>query len=109
MRTRSTRFRKLVAATLTGALILVAGTPAFAFDQETNDLNHSVPMLMDVLVMRPLGLVLTLAGVAVYAFPVAPFTLMTRPADIAKPLDSLVVAPGRFTFVDPIGQHPPAQ
>lgn len=101
-----TRYRKLIAAALTGAMLLAAAAPAAAFDQETNDLNHSVPMLFDILLMRPVGLVLTVAGAAVYAFPVAPMMALTRPTDLGKPLDLLVVTPGRFTFVDPIGQHP---
>ena len=101
-----TRFRKLTAAVLTGALLLLAAAPAAAYDQETTELRHSVPMLFDILVLRPIGLVMTLAGAAVYVFPVAPLTLMTRPADIGKPLGLLVATPARFTFVDPIGQHP---
>ena len=100
-------FRSSIVALLTGTLLLAA-TPAAAFDQETNDMNHSVPMLFDILVMRPLGLVATVGGLALYAFPVAPVTLLTRPADIGKPLNLLVATPGRFTFVDPIGQHPTA-
>jgi hypothetical protein len=100
------RFRKSIVALMTGTMLLAAATPAAAFDQETNDLNHSVPMLFDILVMRPLGLVMTVGGLALYAFPVAPLTLLTRPADVGKPLGLLVATPGRFTFVDPIGQHP---
>ena len=100
------RFRKSIVALLTATLVLAAATPAAAFDQETNDLNNSVPMLFDILIMRPLGLVMTVGGIALYAFPVAPFTLLTRPSDIGKPLGLLVATPGRFTFVDPIGQHP---
>ena len=79
------------------------------FDQETNDLNHSVPMLFDILLMRPMGLLMTAMGTAVYIFPVAPVMLLTRPSDVAKPLGPLVATPARFTFVDPIGQHPPVQ
>ncbi len=100
------RFHKSIVALLTGAMILAAATPAAAFDQETNDLTHSVPMLFDILVMRPIGLVMTIGGLALYAFPVAPLTLLTRPSDVGKPLSLLVATPGRFTFVDPIGQHP---
>ena len=100
------RFRKSIVALLTATLVLAASTPAAAFDQETNDLNNSVPMLFDIVVLRPLGLVMTLGGIALYAFPVAPLMLLTRPTDIAKPLGLLVATPGRFTFVDPIGHHP---
>ena len=99
--------RSFLVTALTGALVLTSAPPAMAFDQETSDLNHSVPVVFDILVMRPIGLVLTVAGLALYAMPVAPVMLLTRPSDVAKPLGPLVAAPGRFTFVDPIGQHPP--
>ena len=99
------RFRKTTVAVVTAAMILSLATPAAAFDRETTDLSNSVPMMFDILLMRPIGLAMTVAGVVFY-FPVALMTLVTRPSDIAKPLGPLVVTPGRFTFVDPIGHHP---
>ncbi|MDH5308049.1 MAG: hypothetical protein OEW02_12775, partial [Myxococcales bacterium] len=65
-----------------------------------------VPIVFDVLFMRPIGLLMTLTGIAIYVFPVAPATVLVRPTDIAKPLGPLVVGPGRFTFADPLGYHP---
>jgi hypothetical protein len=31
---------------------------------------------------------------------------VTRPTDMYKPWNALVVGPARFTFVDPLGFHP---
>jgi hypothetical protein len=100
------RIRAFVAALATAALIISLAAPAAAFTRDTGNVAESVPAVVDVLFLRPVGLVMTAAGVAVYIFPVAPITMLVRPLDIAKPLGPLVVAPGRFTFADPIGYHP---
>ena len=99
------RFRGLVAALAIGALVLGLASPAAAARDDGDNLS-SVPIILDVLILRPLGLVMTAVGVAVYVFPVAPLTAITRPSDLGKPLGPLVAAPGRFTFGDPLGQHP---
>jgi hypothetical protein len=49
--------------------------------------------------------VVTALGSVLFAFPVAPIVALTRPADLRKPLDFLVLRPARFTFVDPLGHH----
>jgi hypothetical protein len=100
------RIRAFVAALATAALISSLAAPAAAFTRETNNAPDKVPAVIDVLLLRPVGLVMTATGVALYVFPVAPITMLVRPLDIAKPLGPLVVKPGRFTFADPIGYHP---
>ena len=100
------RIRALVAALATAALIFSLAAPAAAFTRDTGNQPNQVPAVIDVLLLRPLGLVMTATGVAFYVFPVAPLTMLVRPLDIAKPLGPLVVKPGRFTFADPIGYHP---
>jgi hypothetical protein len=58
-------------------------------------------ILVDTLLLRPIGIVATLVGVA--AFIVAlPFSLPTRSTD--KVAQKLVVAPAQYTFVRPLGQ-----
>ena len=64
-----------------------------------------MPILLDALILRPIGLVLTAAGAIVYTIPVAPIMAITRPTDIGKPFGPLVAAPARFTFADPLGEH----
>jgi hypothetical protein len=100
------RIRAFVAALATAALIFSLAAPAAAFTRDTGNAAEQVPAVIDVLFLRPIGLLMTATGVAVYIFPVAPITMLVRPLDIAKPLGPLVVAPGRFTFGDPIGYHP---
>jgi hypothetical protein len=58
------------------------------------------------MVFRPLGLVLTAGGAALSIVPCA-FVAITRPTDIVKPLEMLVARPFRYTFLDPLGEHPP--
>ena len=36
---------------------------------------------------------------------VAPIMAITRPTDLGKPFNALVVAPARYTWVDPLGIH----
>lgn len=100
------RIRALVAALAIAALIFSMASPAAAFTRDDRVQPNRVPMVIDVLLLRPVGLVLTMTGVGFYIFPVAPFTLLVRPVDVFKPLGPLVVKPGKFTFGDPIGYHP---
>lgn len=102
-------FRRLAAALAIAVLIVGLAHPIAAADRmyDVDDKSATVPMLFDILVMRPIGFVMTVTGAAVYVFPVTvPFMAITRPTDIAKPLGPLVVTPAKFTFVDPIGEHP---
>ena len=103
------RFRGIVSAMLTLALVLCLASPAAAtsaLGRDIADGETAVPVVFDAIVLRPLGLMMTLVGTMVYAFPVAPITALTRPTDLAKPFKLLVVAPLRYTFMDPLGQHP---
>ena len=102
-------FRSIVSAMLTLALVLCLASPAAATSALGRDVAGSeiaVPMVLDAVVLRPLGLVMTIAGTMLYAFPVGPITALTRPTDLAKPFKLLVVAPLRYTFMDPLGEHP---
>jgi hypothetical protein len=102
--------RRIATAMLALALAVSLAAPAaadsaYGHDIDTTSREKSVPIVLDVLVLRPLGLMMTAMGTVVYAFPVAPLTLMTRPTDIAKPFRLMVATPARYTFVDPLGQH----
>ena len=100
-------FRASVSAIATLALILSLASPAAAnsFSRDDGDVEGAVPIVLDLLLLRPLGLAMTAVGLVVYAFPVAPITAITRPTELGKPLGPLVAAPARFTFSDPLGQH----
>jgi hypothetical protein len=105
------RIRQLAAAAAVCALLFAHAAPASAQSSSlTNaDREATVPVMVDALFLRPVGLVVTVIGAGIFAVPVAPLMLITRPTDIGKPFNHLIVAPARYTFVDPLGLHPPRQ
>ena len=102
------RIRRLAAALATAALVLSLAHPTLAVERLAEGAAEpsSVPMIFDVVIMRPIGLTALVVGTIFYVVPVAPIMAITRPSDIAKPLGPLVGVPARFTFKDPIGHHP---
>ncbi len=100
----SNRIRRSVAG-LTAALLLVtaAATPALAQTRSQGDAANASPVL-DVMLLRPAGFVSLVVGVGLMVV-LTPLILITRPQDIGKPFEQLVVKPARFLWVDPIGGH----
>ena len=100
----SNRIRRS-AAGLTAALLLstVATSPSFAQTRSKEDAANASPVL-DVMLMRPAGFVSLVVGVGLMAV-LTPIILITRPQEINKPFEQLVVKPARFLWVDPIGGH----
>ncbi len=100
-----TRVRGFFVALAVGALLLGHAAPAAASASgHHSNREHEVPILFDAIFLRPIGLVMTAVGVVLAPLPMA-IVGITHPPDIFKPFNALVVAPARFTFVDPIGQH----
>jgi hypothetical protein len=100
----SNRIRRSVAG-LTAALLLstVATTPSFAESNFRDDAANASPVL-DVMLMRPAGFVSLVVGVGLMV-ALTPLILITRPQEIGKPFEQLVMKPARFLWVDPIGGH----
>jgi hypothetical protein len=96
-------------AALVGVALLVTSAPALASDSGIGRDNGGVPgqvhPIVDAIVLRPLGLLMTAGGIVVYCFPVLPLVAITRPSDMFKPLGPLVAAPAKYTFSDPLGYH----
>ena len=99
------RVRALFVALTVCALLLGNAVPAAA-SASADDFTrvHEVPILLDAILMRPVGLLMTGVGLVLAPIPMA-FVAITRPKDVFKPFAELVVRPARFTFVDPLGQH----
>jgi ABC-type transport system involved in cytochrome c biogenesis permease subunit len=99
--------RSFVAGAVTSALLLASAAPALA-DTVTmngnNEQSHTVPVLLDALFLRPVGMVVTAFGAVTFC-AIAPIMAITRPTDIGKPFRSLVMGPARYTWVDPLGYH----
>jgi hypothetical protein len=67
--------------------------------------NTTSPVMLDLLLLRPVGLVSMAVSTALFVVPVFPLTLITRPTEIGKPFESMVLEPARFVWSDPLGTH----
>lgn len=98
--------RSFFAALVTSALLFSQVAPALAANSVNamEEEERSVPVLFDAMILRPIGMLVT--GVGAVAFcAVAPLMAITRPTDLGKPFQALVMRPARFTWVDPLGTH----
>lgn len=99
--------RSFTAALVAAALLLgpIGSAAAATFDDEgLSATQKDTPIVLDACVLRPVGLVLTALGTALF-LPAAAVVGVTRPTDVGKPFQILVANPFRYTFIDPIGQH----
>ncbi|MFN2376371.1 MAG: multidrug transporter [Candidatus Binatia bacterium] len=86
------------------SLLLLASTAAASDDLGwVDDVEEpsGVAMVADVLVARPLGLVVTVVG-TVFFVAGLPFAAMA--GDIDTPAQLLIGEPARYTFVRPLGE-----
>lgn len=100
----SNRLRRTLAAI--AAVLMLQTTLAAASTANTvtqGDAANASPVV-DVLVLRPAGFVSLLIGASLFVAS-APVVLVTRPHEIGKPFDQLVVRPAKFLWVDSIGGH----
>ncbi len=101
----SHQFRAMAAVLAASAVLFGSVAPAAASIIEGMEATErSTPVLLDVMVLRPVGLVLTTLG-TVFFVATSPLVLITRPTDIAKPFKVLVARPFTYTFVDALGEH----
>lgn len=89
------------------AVLLAASASAVAedsanasFNSENDTTPSSGAILMDVVVLRPLSLVGTVLGTAVFVVGL-PFELLA--GDVSGPAKRLVAQPAQFTFTRPLG------
>jgi hypothetical protein len=99
---------RLFTAALVATALLIGsvGSAAGASydDQGLEAAKKDTPILLDALILRPVGLALTAVGMVVFV-PAAAVVGATRPTDVGKPFQMLVANPFRYTFLDPLGQH----
>ena len=90
------------AAALVAASLLASPVVA---EQTYSDVEASfVSDSMDLIVMRPMGLIALGIG-AVLWLPAAAMTAAVQPSEIKKPTEALIMKPYRYVFEDPIGEH----
>ncbi|MCC6641297.1 MAG: hypothetical protein IT386_09070 [Deltaproteobacteria bacterium] len=99
--------RRLVASALLATLLAVFSSPALAgeyykYYEYDDDPSGVAP---DALFMRPAGLIAFVLGLGLFVPAAVMTTVVGQPQNIDKPFETLVLRPGRWTFVDPIGTH----
>ncbi len=99
------RFSRIVAAGAVALVLSLAAPSAWSSVDDDPSRDMSSPPMFDLFILRPLGIGAGVLGTALFIAPVAPIVLITRPTNIGRPFDKLVLAPGRYLFVDPLGQH----
>ena len=98
--------QRVSAVLITVALLLIQVGPAAA-DTTAQDFENrgKTNLVADALILRPLGLVATAVGAAVWAVGVAPVVAITRPTDLDDSMSYLIKRPIKYTFADPLGYH----
>jgi len=86
---------------ITVLLAVLLATPAAA----TPANSEKMPVGLDIATRVLFGIPLTVLG-AVAMIPVGLATAVTRPSEIRKPYEMLVVAPAHYTWGDSLGNHP---
>jgi hypothetical protein len=86
-------------------LLMVQAAPAAAVMGEDLENRGKTNIIVDALILRPLGLVMVAGGTAFWAVGIAPLVAITRPTDLGKTMSHMIARPVRYTFVDPLGHH----
>ena len=93
------KLRHFFISTLT-ALTLAAANPAHAYESVIDEVPSAEAMTFDLFIVRPLGLVGTIAGTVVYIVAL-PINLLTF--NLADPAKKLIIQPVNFTFTRDLG------
>jgi signal peptidase I len=83
------------------AAILAVSAPVTADDPNTVSGDRTTDMVVDVLVVRPLGLATTVVG-AVLTVVALPFTIPS--GSMRESAQYMVVEPAEYTFKRPLGE-----
>ena len=87
-------------------LLLTISISAPAYAEETDEDYSPFYVVPDILIYRPFGIAFTLIGASLFVVmsPLTAIASIPAPHDaFDKTLDILVMAPGRYTFVRPLG------
>lgn len=90
----------LLIALILGLLSITGSNPAFARDVNQEGDASGPGMVLDALVVRPMGVAGTIVG-TVFFIVSLPFTILG--GNVPEAADALVMKPARYTFVRPLG------
>ena len=86
---------------ITTLVLIPFGTAAFAQGQGSEDVDIRGKMVVDALIIRPLGIVSTVLGTTLFLVSL-PFSAMG--GNVKEAREKLMVEPARFTFKRPLGE-----
>jgi hypothetical protein len=81
--------------------LLVTACPAPADDPNTISGDKATDMIVDLLVVRPVGLATTIVGTAL-TIVALPFTIPS--GSVRESAELMIVSPAEYTFKRPLGQ-----
>ena len=93
----------LAALAVVGMLAVPAGSVFAGSDIDSTQHQNASPMV-DLLLMRPLGLAMLAVSAALYP-PVQGATMVFSPRDWRVPIDYMLKKPAKFVFRDRLGSH----
>jgi hypothetical protein len=93
----------LAALAVVGMLAVPAGSVFAATNIDSLEHAKSPPMV-DLLVMRPLGLAMLAVSATVWV-PAQGATMIFSPQDWRVPIDHMLKKPAKFVFRDRLGEH----
>ncbi len=91
--------KQFMALLISISLVVPFGTGAMAQGPEEGDLGAG-KMIVDVLLVRPLSLVATATGTALF---VASFPFSLLGGNVKAAAKKMVIEPAKYTFVRPLG------
>ena len=83
------------------ALLLVTSLPTLSDDTHTVSGDKTTDMIVDVLVVRPVGLATTVLG-TVLTIVALPFTIPS--GSVKASAETMIVQPAEYTFKRPLGE-----
>jgi hypothetical protein len=83
------------------ALLLAVSLPGLADDPNTVSGDKTTDMVVDVLVIRPLGLVTTAVGTVLTVIAL-PFTIPS--GSVKESAKAMILEPAEYTFKRPLGE-----
>jgi hypothetical protein len=96
-------FRRFASA-LALAAVLLAPAAGRAMTRVDDFSNRGSPPMVDLMLMRPIGLAMVGLGCMLFV-PAMALTGTARPTEWRTTYEWLVLKPVRFVFVDPLGSH----
>jgi hypothetical protein len=95
------RLKKNLIVAAAAMFLLVSSVSVFAWDEQAVFGDSGTDMVVDLVVARPAGIAATAVGCVVYVAAL-PFTVWSRER-LNNAGKHLVVVPGEYTFVRPLG------